>query len=129
MADSDSDSKEEEAVIFDGLEGVPPERQAVARGLSIVSMSMRDGEAPTRLWEDRDWKRASMWCEEKTAVLPARILDCRSVARTVEFSSEHAIPDLRIVQRMLVNDTQVESEPALPRPRVPLRAAARSVVS
>jgi hypothetical protein len=52
----------------------------------------------------------TMWSEEHNADLPATILACSAVARTIEFSSKQAIEDLRLEQRMLLHDHEVERE-------------------
>ncbi|KAA0162096.1 hypothetical protein FNF28_04842 [Cafeteria roenbergensis] len=94
---------------FDGLAGVDEDLCDVARGLRIRSMSMRDATRPEKLWQDSDWDAATMWELEKVAVLPKEILDCHHVARALEFSSERAIADLRLVQRMVMLGEEVET--------------------
>ena len=67
-----------------------------------------------------------MWELEKVAVLPKEILDCDHVARALEFSSERAIADLRLVQRMVMLGEEVESEAGAPR-HSSLRAARSAI--
>lgn len=97
-----SESKDEEESFEE------PAMTEVAAGLAIISMSMRDATQPTALWQDDSWDATTMWTAEHEAHLPASLLECSAVARTVDFSSVHAIPDLSLEQTMLLHGQEVE---------------------
>jgi hypothetical protein len=47
-------------------------------------------------------------CLQHVAYLPKSVLDCKVVAREMEFSSKHKINNFQLHQRIFVNDYCVE---------------------
>ncbi len=69
-------------------------------------MSMRDAETEEELWQSEKWEKC--FDEELCAEIPERILDCDSVSREINFTSEEEIEKFRLEQRVLLNRVCLE---------------------
>lgn len=77
--------------------------------LTNISLTMRDAETGRLLWSsEAGWSSKFFSGEELDVHLPASLLKCNTVSREMTFSSPGEIPDLRMVQEVMLNDAKVE---------------------
>ncbi|GBG26401.1 Retinal rod rhodopsin-sensitive cGMP 3',5'-cyclic phosphodiesterase subunit delta [Hondaea fermentalgiana] len=76
-----------------------PAAQRILRGFRINHMRMRDAESGRLMWRSEEWGD-DMFEREMEAHVPASILDCRAVAREINFTSEEAMNKFRLEQRV-----------------------------
>ena len=69
-------------------------------------MLLKDSETGKVLWEGRE--DLSVPGRLHVAEVPKSILQCRSISRTLNFSSKRALTNFRIVQRVLFQDQLLE---------------------
>ena len=69
-------------------------------------MQLKDSETGKVLWEGKE--DLSVPGRLHVAKVPKNILQCRSVSRTLNFSSKRALNNFRIVQRVLFQDQLLE---------------------
>eukprot|EP01065_Artemidia_motanka_P037523 TRINITY_DN4618_c0_g1_i1.p2 TRINITY_DN4618_c0_g1~~TRINITY_DN4618_c0_g1_i1.p2 ORF type:complete len:162 (+),score=53.43 TRINITY_DN4618_c0_g1_i1:80-565(+) len=82
------------------------ELEAIAGGLKLNWMTMRDGDSGDKMWQS-SWGE-DVWEKEQTAEIPKEVLKCRAVTRALCFTSAEEIANLRMVQRVLVQGAQIE---------------------
>jgi retinal rod rhodopsin-sensitive cGMP 3',5'-cyclic phosphodiesterase subunit delta len=73
-----------------------------------VSMSMRDADNGRLIWRSADWDPEVMFQKEIAEEIPKDILKCRVVSREITFSSEEAMTDFRLEQRVYFKGTCIE---------------------
>eukprot|EP00697_Spironema_sp_BW2_P017421 gnl/Spiro4/9100_TR4793_c0_g1_i1.p1 gnl/Spiro4/9100_TR4793_c0_g1~~gnl/Spiro4/9100_TR4793_c0_g1_i1.p1 ORF type:complete len:186 (+),score=46.88 gnl/Spiro4/9100_TR4793_c0_g1_i1:75-560(+) len=84
--------------------------QAILAGFRLNSMTFRDHDTGEVLWRSSsNWSRA-MFEREMRATVPARILQCKAVAREVNFSSDAQIEHFRIHQRLFFQSEEESFE-------------------
>jgi retinal rod rhodopsin-sensitive cGMP 3',5'-cyclic phosphodiesterase subunit delta len=81
--------------------------QSILRGFRINSMRMRDAVSGKLMWVSGDWGD-NMFEQEKVARVPASILNCRAVAREVNFSSDELMENFRLEQRIFFKGVCME---------------------
>jgi retinal rod rhodopsin-sensitive cGMP 3',5'-cyclic phosphodiesterase subunit delta len=81
--------------------------QSILRGFRINSMRMRDAVSGKLMWVSGDWGD-NMFEQEKVARVPASILNCRAVAREVNFSSDELMENFRLEQRVFFQGVCME---------------------
>jgi retinal rod rhodopsin-sensitive cGMP 3',5'-cyclic phosphodiesterase subunit delta len=81
--------------------------QSILRGFRINSMRMRDAVTGRLMWVSGDWGD-DMFEQEKIARVPASILNCRAVAREVNFSSDELMENFRLEQRVFFQGVCME---------------------
>ena len=93
--------------------------QQIGKGFKIISMKMKsisfhpiinkitiDAHNGEVLWHCDDWNVKEG--EEKKVVLPKQILQCDAVSREMVFSSEEEIKDFQLLQKIYLNDQEIE---------------------
>jgi retinal rod rhodopsin-sensitive cGMP 3',5'-cyclic phosphodiesterase subunit delta len=79
----------------------------------LVSMQMHDGETGKVMWdsrEDNHWRADTIFSdEEQEAHIPASILKCRAVARTIEFYSRDLLNDFSLSQHVYLGEDLIEA--------------------
>jgi retinal rod rhodopsin-sensitive cGMP 3',5'-cyclic phosphodiesterase subunit delta len=84
----------------------------IRAGFRINGMVMRDGETGAVLWVSKEEWNASnalSGSEQLTAHLPAKVLQCESVSREINFSSAKAINSLRLEQHVVLHGQIIET--------------------
>ena len=77
-----------------------PVARDIASGFRINYMTMRDAITGLEVWNSgRDWDDG-LFENELVAHVPASILQCRAVAREINFSSREEIENFRLEQRV-----------------------------
>eukprot|EP01063_Lacrimia_lanifica_P041459 TRINITY_DN9684_c0_g2_i1.p1 TRINITY_DN9684_c0_g2~~TRINITY_DN9684_c0_g2_i1.p1 ORF type:complete len:153 (+),score=49.80 TRINITY_DN9684_c0_g2_i1:114-572(+) len=76
-------------------------------GLTLNWMSYSDEETGQELWRE-NWKGTDPFAQETTSVIPVDVVERAVLTRTLSFSSEFELRDLRIEQTVLVHGQQVE---------------------
>ena len=76
----------------------------VFSGFSINSIKMKDFETGEVLWKHDNWDLNSI----VEAHIPKAILRCKAVSREIHFSSEHAIQQLSLLQKVKLNGYPIE---------------------
>jgi hypothetical protein len=87
------------------------EAKAVAKGLRINWMNMRDAGTGKLLWESGAWDEATMFSHEMKANVPRYILECEAVSREINFTSMHEIKQFRLEQRVFLHGICLEGNP------------------
>ena len=77
-------------------------------GFLINSITMSDGESGEIIWSSNDCQSFLKSTKEIKASIPSKILQCRSFAREVNFSSKEAIKKLRLEQSVIFDDLETE---------------------
>ncbi len=67
---------------------------------------MRNAETGEELWQSGKWEKC--FEEELRADVPEKILDCDSVSREINFTSEEEIGKFRLEQRVFFNGVCTE---------------------
>ena len=68
---------------------------------------MRNAKTNEVYWRSDDW--ASLHDnEEKTVSFPSKMLECEEVSREIIFYSEHEIQDFKLLQKISLNDQEIE---------------------
>jgi len=117
---SGGDSEEEDAEVereFKALLNTPlkgeiavstdPMAQRIAEGFTINWMNMRDANTGELMWESGEWGE-KMWRKELKARIPAEILQCRAVAREINFSSVEKMEGFKLEQRIFFGGVCIE---------------------
>ncbi|KAI6660537.1 Retinal rod rhodopsin-sensitive cGMP 3',5'-cyclic phosphodiesterase subunit delta-like [Oopsacas minuta] len=73
---------------------------------SLNWMLLKDSETGKVLWEGKE--DMSIPGQVHIAEVPKSILECKSVSRTLNFSSKRALTNFRIVQRVMFQDQLLE---------------------
>jgi len=76
-----------------------PLAREILEGFKLNFMRMRDADTGELMWFS-DELGENMFKEEIVARVPARILECRAVAREINFSSEYELRRFRLEQRV-----------------------------
>jgi len=93
-------SQETEAIV---------ESKPFDRIFQIKSIQMSDAESKEVLWQSEFASNSnSDWEKEIEIRLPRKILSCSAVAREIEFSSQEEIQELRLLQKVRLNDHLIE---------------------
>lgn len=79
---------------------------AVADGLKIIAMDMKDADNGEVQWSSTDWK--DVFTKEITVNLPSKILGLRAISREMTFASQELIQNFRLVQSVRVFDQPIE---------------------
>eukprot|EP00450_Noctiluca_scintillans_P020307 CAMPEP_0194520682 /NCGR_PEP_ID=MMETSP0253-20130528/54771_1 /TAXON_ID=2966 /ORGANISM="Noctiluca scintillans" /LENGTH=203 /DNA_ID=CAMNT_0039364953 /DNA_START=60 /DNA_END=672 /DNA_ORIENTATION=- len=79
--------------------------EATRKGFVINWMNMRDAATGRVLWESPMWDTNKV---EAEAHVKREILQCRQVAREINFSSVEMMQSLRLVQSVLFNGEEIE---------------------
>ena len=80
----------------------------IQEGFSINLITMSDGETGEIIWRSDDCQNFFNSNKELKAYIPSKILQCRSVAREVNFSSKETIKKLRLEQSIIYDDLETE---------------------
>ena len=76
-------------------EEIDEEFKKIQNGFRINHMQMKDGKNGKVMWEVKSWDLKKFNHSEN---IPKEILQCKSVIRNVNFSSDEKIDDLELVQ-------------------------------
>jgi retinal rod rhodopsin-sensitive cGMP 3',5'-cyclic phosphodiesterase subunit delta len=79
--------------------------QTALLGFNINSIKMKDAETGTLLWASQGHWDLNAPME---AHVPRRILDCSAVSREIVFSSQKAISDFHLKQKILLHGQMIE---------------------
>ncbi|VDO97246.1 unnamed protein product [Soboliphyme baturini] len=81
--------------------------EELLNGFKLNWMTLRDGETGKVLWQGHD--DLSVPGSEHEARVPKRILQCRSVSREINFSSEEQMEKFRLEQLIYLRNQVIES--------------------
>ncbi len=84
-----------------------PEARRLLDGFRINWMNMRDASVGRLLWEKSDWAD-DMFTTEQEAHVPKNILECSSVSREINFSSEELMEHFRLEQSVYFQGSCME---------------------
>uniref|UniRef100_A0A7S2V4X0 GMP phosphodiesterase delta subunit domain-containing protein n=1 Tax=Fibrocapsa japonica TaxID=94617 RepID=A0A7S2V4X0_9STRA len=84
-----------------------PQASRIMKGFTINWMNMKDAYSGQIVWESDSWG-SEMFETEMSAYVPSSILNCRAVAREINFSSVDQIKDFNLEQRVYFNGTCIE---------------------
>jgi hypothetical protein len=84
----------------------------IKEGFRITYVEMGNEETGEMMWQSTDWKE--IFKKEIKITIPADILKCNSVSRTMKFASKQEITKFRLVQRVLLMGQVLEGDPSLP---------------
>ncbi len=97
----------------EGKAGVKREGQStedrmkkIKAGFKITHVDMSDEESGEVMWERSTWD--DIFEKEITITIPADILKCAAVARTMKFASKEEITTFRLVQRVMLHGQVLE---------------------
>lgn len=79
--------------------------ELIRQGFKINHLTMKDGTNGKILWVSSSFNLNNQSGEEH---LPKEILDCTQITREVNFSSEHPIKDLSLVQNFYLSGQLIE---------------------
>ena len=102
---SASDAKSAGAAKAGGQEA-KSKLQKIKEGFKIVKIHMSDEESGKVLWERSTWQ--DVFKKELKIVVPASILGCSAVARTMRFASVQEISKFRLEQKVKLSGTLIE---------------------
>lgn len=88
------------------MEPVGRKPEVTTQEFSLNWMLLKDSQTGKVLWEGKEDLFTPG--QEHVAKVPKSILQCRSVSRTLNFSSKRALTDFRIVQRVMFQDQLLE---------------------
>ncbi len=88
-------------------EEIQQKLRIVADGFRIVEMKMRNAKTNEVFWRSDDWSNLQDG-SEKTVHFPTKMLECEEVSREIVFYSEHEITDFKLLQKISLNDQEIE---------------------
>ena len=79
---------------------------SIKNGFKINHMKMKNGENGETLWECSEYNLEN---DNRSENLPKEILDCSVITREINFSSEHSIENLELIQNFYLSEELIES--------------------
>ncbi len=79
----------------------------ISEGFRIVEMKMRNAKTNEVFWRSDEWSNLQDG-SEKTVHFPSKMLECEEVSREIVFYSEHEITDFKLLQKISLNDQEIE---------------------
>ncbi|CAD7952358.1 unnamed protein product [Amoebophrya sp. A120] len=84
----------------------PASPARIKRGFHITRMRMKDATTGELLWRSENWDTSA---EETEIHIPARVLQCKAVAREIEFQSKEQIEKFRLEQVVFFRNAILET--------------------
>lgn len=84
-----------------------PEAKAILNGFKLISLTLKNSETGEKAWKSENWGD-DVFTTVKEAHLPARMLSFPAVGREIVFSTNSAIKNFRIEQKVFVHGQPVE---------------------
>jgi retinal rod rhodopsin-sensitive cGMP 3',5'-cyclic phosphodiesterase subunit delta len=82
-----------------------PRAAKILAGFTLNWMNMADAHTGEVLWTDNAWGDL---LAEREMHIPARVLKCKAVSREINFSSREVLENLKLVQRVLLENKCME---------------------
>ena len=84
-----------------------PAALKIFKGFKLISLALKNSATGKVAWKSNDWTD-DVFTTVKEAHLPKEMLTYPAVGREIVFSTEEAIKDFRIEQRVLVHGNAIE---------------------